>query len=65
MTIAAAATAIHRLRHAVNLMPPPIRRCPISPLVRVLAGDGGGDEALQLTSNGAGVGDKRRGDGGQ
>jgi hypothetical protein len=29
----------------------------------VLAGDGGGDEALQLTSNGAG--EKMRGDGGQ
>jgi hypothetical protein len=29
----------------------------------VLAGDGGGDEALQLMSNGAG--EKMRGDGGQ
>jgi len=59
-----AATAIHRLRRAVNLTPPPIHRCPISPLVRVLAGDGGGDKALQLTSDGA-PGDKRLGDGGQ
>jgi len=45
-------------------MPPPIRRCPISPLVKVLAGDGDGDEALQLTSDGA-PGDKRLGDGRQ
>ena len=63
MPVAAAATTVHRLRHAIHITPPPIRHCPISLLVRVLAGDGGGDEALQLTRDGAS--DKRRSDGGQ
>jgi hypothetical protein len=63
MPIAAAATTVHRLRRTINLTQPPIRRCPISSLVRVIDGDGGRDEALQLMSNGAG--NKRCGDGGQ
>jgi len=63
MPIATAATAVHQLCRAVHLTPPPICRCPISPLVRVLAGDDGGDKALQLMSDGSG--NKRRGNGGQ
>ena len=61
--IAASPRAVHRLRCVVHLMPPPICRCPISLLVRVLAGDSGGDEALQLTSDSAS--NKRCGNGGQ